>query len=80
MMIEMVYQRENGVQGIVQLGDEWAVRACDELFDQIAHLFGVQSIQYIYDTGEIRNGLVFQAPPPKFNYHRRDSNKSRAPI
>ena len=80
VMIEMVYQRENGVQGVIQLGDGWAARACDELFDQISQLFGARSIQYIYDAGEIRNGLVFQAPPPKFNYTRRDSNKSRASV
>ncbi len=78
VMVEMVYQRENGVQGAIQLGDEWAVRACDELFDEIDDLFGGETIQYIYDAGEIRNGLLYKAPPPKFNYNRRDSNKPRA--
>ena len=78
LMIEMVYQRDNGVQGVIQLGDEWSVRACDELFDEISGLFGAQSIQYIYDAGEIRSGLMFKAPPPKFNYNRRDASKARA--
>jgi len=78
VMVEMLYQRENGVQGAIQLGDEWAVRACDELFDEISDLLGAASIQYIYDAGEIRNGLIYKAPPPKFNYNRRDSNKPRA--
>ncbi len=78
VIVEMVYQRENGVQGVIQLGDEWVARACDELFDEIANLFGETSIQYIYDAGEIRNGLIFKAPPPRFNYNRRDSNKARA--
>ncbi len=80
LMIEMIYQRENGVQGVIQLGDEWMARACDELFDEINQLFGAQSLQYVYDTGEIRSGLIFQAPPPKFNYNRRDSNKPRASV
>ncbi len=78
VMIEIIYQRENGVQGLIQLGDEWAVKACDELFDEINTLFGPRSIQYVYDAGEIRNGLIYKAPPPKFNYNRRDSNKPRA--
>jgi DNA polymerase-3 subunit alpha len=80
VLIEMIYQRNNGVQGLIQFSEEWKVNVCDELFDEISSLFGAASIQYIYDTGEIRNGLTFKAPPPRFNYNRRDSSKPHAAI
>jgi DNA polymerase-3 subunit alpha len=80
VLIEMIYQRNNGVQGLIQFSEEWKVNVCDELFDEISSLFGVSSIQYIYDAGEIRNGLTFKAPPPRFNYNRRDSSKPHAAI
>lgn len=78
LLIEIKYQRPNGVQGTIQLGDEWTVKAEDAMFDEISKLFGENCIQYIYDTADIRNGLIYKAPPPKFNYKRRDDNKSRA--
>lgn len=78
LLIELKYQRKNGVQGTIQLGEEWVVRAEDTLFDEISNLFGENSIQYLYDAAEIRNGLIYKAPPPKFSYKRRDVNSPRA--
>ncbi len=76
--VEILYLRENGVQGLVQLGEEWSVRASDELFDEIDQLVGGGRIQYLYNEGEVRKGLTYQAPPPKFNYRRRENGKPRA--
>ena len=78
LLIEMKYQRRNGVQGTIQLGEEWTVNAGDVLFDEISNLFGENRIQYLYDAAEIRNGLIYKAPPPKFNYKRRDASNPRA--
>ena len=80
VLIELAYQRANGVQGILRLGDEWRVKACDDLFDRIAEQFGEASIHYIYDAGEIRNGLTYKAPPPRFQYNRRGSSKPQASV
>ena len=76
----MIYQRENGVQGTIQLGDEWCVKVCDGLFDEITALFGSDAIQYVYDEGDVRSGLTFQAPPPRFNYRRREPGKPQATV
>jgi DNA polymerase-3 subunit alpha len=78
LIIELVYQRKNGVQGIIQLSEEWRVEPCDALFDEIRSFFGEACIRYLYDASEIRNGLIYKAPPPRFNYNRRDSNKPQA--
>lgn len=76
--VEIVYQRENGVQGTIHLGEDWVVMASDQLFDELAALFGNESLQYVYDAGDVRNGLTYQAPPPRFNYRRREPGKSQA--
>jgi len=79
IVVEICYQRQNGVQGTLQLGAEWTIKASDEIFDDIADLFGADSIRYIYDTAGIRNGLIYKASPPKrFNYNRKDAGKQRA--
>ncbi len=78
VVVEINYQRHNGVQGRLQLGSEWTVSPEDLLFDELADMFGAGCIEYLYDTAEIRSGLIHKAPPPRFNYNRRDANKSRA--
>lgn len=77
LLIEIKYQRGNGVQGTIHLGEEWTVTAGDTLFDDISNLFGENCIQYLYDAAEIRNGLIYKAAPPKFNYNRRDASNPR---
>jgi len=76
--IEIKYQQSNGVQGVLQLGEDWRVEAGDSLFDQIGTLFGPDCLDYLYDSAGIRSGLVYQAPPPKFNYRRREAGKAQA--
>ncbi len=78
VMVEIVYQQGNGVQGLLQLGDAWRLKLSDELLDQLNELLDEDTIRYVYDKNHVKSGLTYQAPLPKFNYTRRNNNKPQA--
>ena len=78
IMLEIVYQRDNGVQGLLRFGEDWRINLSNELLDDMAQLLNQTKLQYIYDESEVRSGLIYKAPPPRFNYRRQDAQKSQA--
>ncbi len=73
VLIEIEYEKEGGLIGVIQLGESWKVSLSEELIDQIRRLINNHAITWEYNRYAINEGLRYKTERKRPQFRRKQA-------